>query len=95
MGPLNTVTPMFHYVLPGDYGSARLLVTSLPGTVVGQGAEPAGGLLRVCWLRMELEAGELFAWAVEGLGLSCHQLSTGETGLRVERGTSKSMLRVC
>lgn len=52
---------------------ARFLVTSLPGTVVGQGAEPVGGLLR-----MELVAGGLAAWAAEGLGLSCRRLSTGE-----------------
>lgn len=51
----------------------------IPGTVVGQGAGPAGGLLRVWQLKLELVAGELLAWAAEGLGLSCRQLSTGET----------------
>lgn len=58
----------------GRAPGAGSLVTSLPGTVVGQGAEPAGGLLR-----MQLVAGELVAWVAEGLGRSCRQLSTGET----------------
>lgn len=48
-------------------------------------------------LKLELVAGGLLAWAAEGLGLSCHQLSTGETTeaqekkkLGVEKGISKN-----
>lgn len=51
----------------------------IPGTVVGPGAGSAGGLLRAWQLKLELVAGERLAWAAEGLGLSCRQLSTGET----------------
>jgi hypothetical protein len=46
------------------------LAKSIPGTVVGQGAEPAGGLRKGQHPRIGQEAGELAAWAGGGLQLS-------------------------
>lgn len=48
--------------------------TSIPDTAGGQGAEAAGGLLRVRRLRVELEAGGQAALAGGGLGLNHPQL---------------------
>lgn len=70
-------------------------ITSIPGTVVGQGAEPAGALLTAWQQKLELVARGLLAWSAESLRSSCHQLSTGETTqaqekeLGVEKGQPK------